>query len=61
MSPPSSSFSRETNASSSPSIAYAFVHSLVTGVEVATYFCTVLMKSANGWMSDVGHYSDHSS
>ena len=35
-------------------MASAFVHSLVSGVAVATYLCTLLMKSANGWSSDFG-------
>jgi hypothetical protein len=36
-------------------------HSGVSGDEVATYFCTPLMKAANGWMSLAGQKFAHSS
>jgi hypothetical protein len=36
-------------------------HPFASGVDVRTYFLTLLMKSANGCSSAVGQYRDHSS
>ena len=59
MSPPGRAFRSRTNSTSPPSITSLPGHSAVSGVEVATYFGTPLMKSAKGWMSLVGQKVAH--
>ena len=61
MSPPGPSFRSWANSTRSPSTALALAHSWSSGVAVATYFATPLMKFANGSTSLVGQYAAQSS
>ena len=61
MSPPGRFFRSRTKSTSPPSIALAFAHSWSSGVDVATYFGTVLMNDANGSISLPGQNGAHSS
>ena len=48
-------------SSTGPATASELCHPFDSGVDVTTYFRTLLMKSANGWPSTFGQYLDHSS